>query len=58
MLRSEGRMFPVDMRWGAPWQAGEWLEPKVVQSVLQALADEPGSVLVFLPGQAEIRRVT
>ncbi|WP_339907852.1 ATP-dependent helicase HrpB [Pseudomonas guineae] len=58
VLRSEGRMFPVDTRWGAPWQAGEWLEPKVLQTVLQALADEPGSVLVFLPGQAEIRRVT
>ena len=57
VLRSEGRMFPVDIRWGAPWQAGEWLEPKVLQTVLQALADEAGSVLVFLPGQAEIRRV-
>lgn len=57
VLRSEGRMFPVDIRWGAPWQTGEWLEPKVLQTVLQALADEPGSVLVFLPGQAEIRRV-
>ncbi|MBS7664039.1 ATP-dependent helicase HrpB [Pseudomonas lalucatii] len=57
VLRSEGRMFPVDIRWGAPWQAGEWPEPRVVQTVLQALADEPGSLLVFLPGQAEIRRV-
>ncbi|WXL25028.1 ATP-dependent helicase HrpB [Ectopseudomonas mendocina] len=57
VLRSEGRMFPVDIRWGAPWQSGEWIEPKVVQTVQQALADEPGSVLVFLPGQAEIRRV-
>lgn len=57
VLRSEGRVFPVDIRWGAPWQAGEWLEPKVLQCVLQALADEPGSLLVFLPGQAEIRRV-
>jgi ATP-dependent helicase HrpB len=57
VLRSEGRMFPVDIRWGAPWQNGEWIEPKVVQAVQQALADEPGSVLVFLPGQAEIRRV-
>ncbi len=57
VLRSEGRMYPVDTRWGAPWQAGEWLEPKVLQTVLQALADEPGSLLVFLPGQAEIRRV-
>ncbi|MNQ24390.1 ATP-dependent RNA helicase HrpB [compost metagenome] len=57
VLRSEGRMFPVELRWGAPYQPGEWLEPKVVQAVLQALADEPGSLLVFLPGQAEIRRV-
>ena len=57
VLRSEGRMFPVDIRWGAPFQPGDWLEPRVVQTVLQALDDEPGSLLVFLPGQAEIRRV-
>lgn len=57
VLRSAGRMFPVELRWGAPWQAGEWLEPRVVQTVMQALADQPGSLLVFLPGQAEIRRV-
>ncbi|TNF07393.1 MAG: ATP-dependent helicase HrpB, partial [Pseudomonadales bacterium] len=57
VLRSEGRMFPVDIRWGAPFQAGEWIEPRVLQTVQQALADEPGSLLVFLPGQAEIRRV-
>ncbi len=57
VLRSEGRMFPVEIRWGAPFQPGDWLEPRVVQTVLQALADEPGSLLVFLPGQAEIRRV-
>ena len=57
VLRSEGRMFPVDIRWGSPWQAGEWLEPRVLQTVVQALDDEPGSLLVFLPGQAEIRRV-
>ncbi len=57
VLRSEGRMYPVDIRWGAPFQPGEWIEPRVVQTVQQALADEPGSLLVFLPGQAEIRRV-
>lgn len=57
VLRSEGRMFPVDIRWGAPQAPGEWIEPRVVQTVQQALADEPGSLLVFLPGQAEIRRV-
>ncbi|ALN17921.1 ATP-dependent helicase HrpB [Ectopseudomonas mendocina] len=57
VLRSEGRMFPVDIRWGAPFQPGEWIEPRVVQTVQQALADETGSLLVFLPGQGEIRRV-
>lgn len=57
VVSSEGRMYPVDIRWGAPWQPGEWIEPRVVQMVLQALSDESGSLLVFLPGQAEIRRV-
>ncbi|WP_435607336.1 ATP-dependent helicase HrpB [Pseudomonas knackmussii] len=57
VVRSEGRMFPVETRWGRPFQAGEFVEPRVVQTVLQALADEKGSLLVFLPGQAEIRRV-
>ncbi|MFK8397810.1 ATP-dependent helicase HrpB [Pseudomonas sp. BGr12] len=57
VVRSVGRMYPVDVRWGRPWQSGEFIEPRVVQTVLQALADEPGSLLVFLPGQAEIRRV-
>ncbi|WP_375740241.1 ATP-dependent helicase HrpB [Pseudomonas boanensis] len=57
VVSSEGRMYPVELRWGRPAQLGEVLEPKVVQTVLQALADEPGSLLVFLPGQAEIRRV-
>ena len=57
ILRSEGRMFPVAQRWGRPYQPGEFIEPRVVQTVLEALNDEPGSLLVFLPGQAEIRRV-
>ena len=57
VVRSEGRMYPVTQRWGRPFQAGERIEPRVVQTVLQALDEEPGSVLVFLPGQAEIRRV-
>ncbi|MGE6993297.1 ATP-dependent helicase HrpB [Pseudomonas sp. NPDC047961] len=57
VVRSEGRMYPVAQRWGRPYQTGERIEPRVVQTVLQALDEEPGSVLVFLPGQAEIRRV-
>ncbi|VVM49260.1 hypothetical protein PS645_00672 [Pseudomonas fluorescens] len=57
ILRSEGRMYPVEMRWGRPFQPGEFIEPRVVQTILDALNDEAGSLLVFLPGQAEIRRV-
>ena len=58
ILRSEGRMYPVAMRWGRPFVPGEFIEPRVVQTVLDAINDESGSLLVFLPGQAEIRRVT
>jgi len=57
VVSSEGRMYPVDIRWGRPFQPGEFIEPRVVECVLHALADQAGSVLVFLPGQAEIRRV-
>ena len=57
VVTSEGRMYPVDIQWGRPFQAGEFIEPKVVQTCLQALDEQGGSLLVFLPGQAEIRRV-
>ncbi len=57
VISSQGRMFPVQMRWGRPFQAGEYIEPRVTDTVLQALDEESGSLLVFLPGQAEIRRV-
>ena len=57
ILRSEGRMYPVAMRWGRPFVPGEFIELRVVQTVLDAINDENGSLLVFLPGQAEIRRV-
>lgn len=57
VVTSEGRMFPVDTVWGQPYQAGEYIEPKVVRACLDAVHDQQGSILVFLPGQAEIRRV-
>lgn len=57
VVRSDGRMFPVTMQWGRPFQVGEFIEPRVVQTVLDAINDQSGSLLVFLPGQAEIRRV-
>ncbi|PAU87718.1 ATP-dependent helicase HrpB [Pseudomonas sp. WN033] len=57
LVRSEGRQYPVEVRYGVAFQPGEFIEPRVVQTVLQALAEESGSLLVFLPGTAEIRRV-
>lgn len=57
VVSSEGRMFPVEVRWGRPLQQGEQLDARVETTVLQALDEQAGSVLVFLPGQAEIRRV-
>ncbi|MBL0966004.1 MAG: DEAD/DEAH box helicase [Blastomonas sp.] len=54
-LRREGRMFPVDIRWGAPFQPGEWIEPRVVQTVQQALV-ERGSAhkIVMLTGAGSV----
>lgn len=57
VIRSEGRMFPVAVRYGAPYRYGDRIVDRVVPAVLQALEEEPGSVLVFLPGQGEIRQL-
>lgn len=57
IVTSEGRMFPVNMLWGRPYQAGENVEPRVVDACLDAICSQAGSMLVFLPGQAEIRRI-
>ena len=57
IVRSEGRSYPVSIEYGQPWQAGEWIDKRVCQTVYQALAEQSGSLLVFLPGQGEIQRV-
>jgi ATP-dependent helicase HrpB len=53
---SEGRAFPVETIWRDrdPLQK---IEGQVTAVVLEALREQPGSVLAFLPGQAEISRV-
>ena len=55
VIESEGRAFPVETRYvGRDTSAP--IERQVADAVARALRAEPGSVLVFLPGQAEIRR--
>lgn len=56
VVASEGRAHPVETRY-LPRPAGGPLEPLVARTALEALEREPGDVLVFLPGQGEIRRV-
>ena len=55
-IESRGRAFPVDTVYLGR-DPREPLETAVLRAVQKALATEHGSLLVFLPGQAEIRRV-
>jgi ATP-dependent helicase HrpB len=55
VIESEGRAFPVETRYTGR-NASTLIERQVADAVGRALRAEPGSALVFLPGQAEIRR--
>lgn len=58
VVRSEGKQYPVDIVYGKFSQPKDSISDKTVAATLRALADNPdSSILVFLPGQGEIRRV-
>ena len=52
----EGKMFPVETRYLDRPLSGH-MDVAVAQSIKRSLAQDKGSLLVFLPGMAEIRRV-
>jgi ATP-dependent helicase HrpB len=56
IVRSRGRSFPVAIRHLERPAPGERLDRAMASAIRRAVADEPGSVLAFLPGLAEIRR--
>ena len=56
VVESAGRMFPVDTRY-LDREASGRVEDTVASAIRNALAQESGSALVFLPGVGEIRRV-
>lgn len=56
MVTSEGRAFPVATRFLARPEPRRFADG-VAAAVVQALREEEGDVLVFLPGAGEIRRV-
>lgn len=55
VIESHGRAFPVETRHVDP-EPGVRIEQQMARTIRAALRAEPGSVLAFLPGQAEIRR--
>ena len=57
VIEAEGRAFPVETRYLGRNPA-ERLEEAVAGACLTALGEESGSILVFLPGQGEIHRVS
>ncbi|MBV7409072.1 ATP-dependent helicase HrpB [Maritimibacter sp. DP1N21-5] len=58
IVTSEGRAFPVETRWlDKPPRREERFEVTATRLVEQAVAETTGGVLVFLPGEGEIRRV-
>ena len=56
VVTSEGRSFPVDLRYARRDPEGP-LPPMVADAVQNALKENEGDALVFLPGAWEIRRI-
>ncbi len=55
-VEARGRSFPVAVRYRPPSRPGTPCEELAAQAVQEALREESGSILVFLPGAGEIRR--
>jgi len=56
LITCEGRLFPVETRYLDRPVIGR-LDLAVVQHIRRSLSHDEGSLLVFLPGMADIRRV-
>ncbi len=56
VIASEGRAFPIDTRYLGR-DPNRRIEDQMADAIVRALRAEPGSLLAFLPGQGEIRRV-
>ncbi|MDG1432300.1 MAG: ATP-dependent helicase HrpB [Paracoccaceae bacterium] len=57
VVTSEGRAFPVEVHWNAkPLPPKARIDEHTASLVLEVLRKTDGGVLVFLPGEGEIRR--
>ncbi len=57
MVTAQGRMFPVETRWLDRPGPHDRIEDAVAAAIRRSIRDDSGSLLVFLPGGPEIRRV-
>ncbi|MCK8781772.1 ATP-dependent helicase HrpB [Rhizobium sp. NTR19] len=55
VIKSEGRTFPIEIR-HRDRSAAERIEDVMAATIIEAHRGEQGSILAFLPGQAEITR--
>ncbi|CAM3151998.1 ATP-dependent helicase HrpB [Paenibacillus lupini] len=55
IIKSSGRVYPVETFYRSTRIEGK-VEPQIAQTIVQALREHAGDVLVFLPGIGEIRR--
>ncbi|MEH6593343.1 MAG: ATP-dependent helicase HrpB [Halioglobus sp.] len=57
LISSQGRQYPVEVEYGDHYELRNSIINPTVATILRALEEQSGSILVFLPGQGEIRRV-
>lgn len=60
VVSSDGRAFPVETHYLGKPPINQFRDnfcPAVASAIYRAIKDESGSILVFLPGEGEIRRV-
>ena len=58
VVKSKGRQYPVEIHYGASRKVGASIIEPVVKTIRTVMEDpDNGSVLVFLPGEREIREV-
>ncbi|GAA5316250.1 MAG: ATP-dependent helicase HrpB [Candidatus Pelagadaptatus aseana] len=57
VVKSQGKMFPVEVIYTGVYQYRQPIAERCAETIVEALAQQRGSVLVFLPGQGEIHRV-
>jgi ATP-dependent helicase HrpB len=58
VIRSQGRQYPVEIHYGKARRFGDSAIPELVALLNKLMLDDSrGSILVFLPGRAEINRV-